>query len=376
MISYREANKARFVELDGWRGIGCLWVVMFHLENRYIFWMWSWIDMFFILSGFLISRIIIEAYQGGGFSLRNFWVRRILRVWPVYYVVLFLCLIPNVYIYGVHGFIERNGADLLRSLVYLQFTDLYLQPDVTSADFYGYIRGMLHSWSLAVEEQFYVIGPLLMMLLLRWGGVRTLLTVVIALCFVGWAVRAQGVAAYMLLSRMDGLAMGALLALFFLRKQGMEMYFPQRKWIFLAAGVVGALLSAEYIWIGYTQDAWKTAMFGPEQARAVFGMSLVFFGIIGASIEFRGHPLLSPLRHRLLVFPGEISYSLYVVHLPIIVFLRKPLDHYLQSPNLVIAILFFSCVLVGYAANRLIEQPILRFKRYFPVDTRRVSAKP
>src|SRR5262245_54212173 len=84
----RLSYQGRTPELDGWRAIAAIGVVLLHLRSQPIFWMWSFVDLFLVLAGFLISRIVTQSHQGAGFSLRNSWVRRILRIWPVYYVAI------------------------------------------------------------------------------------------------------------------------------------------------------------------------------------------------------------------------------------------------------------------------------------------------
>ena len=82
----------RFPALDGLRGIAAVGVVLVHVYPKYTFWCWSFVYLFFVLSGFLITRILITSPLPTGLMLKRFWARRILRIWPVYYLALFVCL--------------------------------------------------------------------------------------------------------------------------------------------------------------------------------------------------------------------------------------------------------------------------------------------
>lgn len=87
MTEKPDASSARFGALDGIRGLAAVGIVVFHAHFGAAFdWMWVFVDLFFILSGFLIGRVILRAMRAGGFSLRNFMMRRVLRIWPVYYL--------------------------------------------------------------------------------------------------------------------------------------------------------------------------------------------------------------------------------------------------------------------------------------------------
>jgi peptidoglycan/LPS O-acetylase OafA/YrhL len=85
------ASEKRLTQLDGLRGIAALGVVLFHCFGSAFFWMWSFVDLFFVLSGFLITGILLRRPLDGA-ALKNFWMRRILRIWPVYYLALALAL--------------------------------------------------------------------------------------------------------------------------------------------------------------------------------------------------------------------------------------------------------------------------------------------
>ena len=86
------SSERRLLPLDGMRGIAAIGVTAFHVNpvSPFQFWAWSFVDMFFVLSGFLIGTILVRGISERTLSLRNFWIRRVLRIWPVYYLMLLL----------------------------------------------------------------------------------------------------------------------------------------------------------------------------------------------------------------------------------------------------------------------------------------------
>lgn len=205
----RSAQRVRrLLPFDGLRGIAAVGVTAFHVNpmSPFLFWAWSFVDMFFVLSGFLIGKILQRGISEGNFSLKNFWIRRILRIWPVYYLTLALVVVWALLSPALH----LSPEALIQSLFFLQFTGAYLHP---GADWNNMVWQFLpwfsHSWSIAVEEQFYLLLPVLFWLV----GVRArsiFLLVIVALSVSQWLLCANLVP-HLLGTRMQGLALGLLL---------------------------------------------------------------------------------------------------------------------------------------------------------------------
>jgi peptidoglycan/LPS O-acetylase OafA/YrhL len=187
----------RTAELDSLRGLAAIAVVLFHLRFSSRTILGSAVDLFFVLSGYLITRIILEESGQGGF-FRVFYTRRVLRIFPVYYVALALVVVTNRW-----RFAPEPLEGLWRYLTYTQFLEGYW---TTPSERFS--RWFLHSWTLALEEQFYLVWPVAAWLMGRRGILRA------ALPLVGLAVylRTLGVHEHLLLTRCDGLMMGAALA--------------------------------------------------------------------------------------------------------------------------------------------------------------------
>jgi peptidoglycan/LPS O-acetylase OafA/YrhL len=152
----------RDTQLDGLRGIAAFGVVWFHAYYGALFsWMWTFVDLFFVLSGFLITRLVLQALVRDNFSLRNFMIRRALRIWPIYYLLLAFCSFVVVVNYVATGD-WRHTDGLLSAPFFLQYTHHYLAPGFHGADD-QFIFWFHHSWSIAIEEQFYLLMPLLLM---------------------------------------------------------------------------------------------------------------------------------------------------------------------------------------------------------------------
>ncbi len=192
-----EGESARVAELDGLRGLAALLVLVYHIRPSLLPWGWAAVDLFFVLSGYLITGIIIRHMKNPGF-LQAFYVRRGLRIWPIY----FLCVLAIV---AASPLLPRptNFRLLPSTLAFLQNTHKYFSN--RNVEFSLYFR---HAWSVAIEEQFYWIWPILL-LVVRKRGVAPLAVLVIGASV--WA-RTQGFHWWLLLARGDGLALGGLLA--------------------------------------------------------------------------------------------------------------------------------------------------------------------
>src|ERR1043166_8223183 len=146
----------RIIELDGLRGLFCMGVVIYHIRHDWLFWYWSVMDWFFLLSGFVISANLMSNRQANNL-LSMFFFRRALRIWPLYYLGLLVGIL--IFVAGVRVGWWRSipSVSWLKQALFVQFVEGYWRP----LDLDAYPFHMLHTWSLAVEEQFYVIWALL-----------------------------------------------------------------------------------------------------------------------------------------------------------------------------------------------------------------------
>jgi peptidoglycan/LPS O-acetylase OafA/YrhL len=361
--------------LDGLRGLAAVAVLWFHFPQvghsraAALFQDLSQktlagslgVDVFFVLSGFLITRIILRQVRSGSFSLRNFLIRRALRIFPIYYLSLLVlaCCQPVTDVWW-------------SALAYVSNYHLALDPSPTL---------LQHTWSLAVEEQFYLLWPVLFVCL-PLTVVRRLAMPVIPLLSVvaayatlrlapaelGWALVYRG-----LPFRALSLLLGAALAF----GEPQVHRWPAGRVFAGACGSYLAMLAA----------AWGAARTGlPEFRFGVFVLSagtslLVVQYAIGC--DLRQGVARRLLTTRPLLACGQISYGIYLYHYLILAGLftppgMDPRDHVLSPGQAVLALAL--CLGVPAVSYVIVERPLLRLKSYFDAadglqDQRRIPER-
>ena len=374
--------------LDGLRGLAILGVILFHAavdyapstpEGRVLGTVlnvgWGGVDLFFVLSGFLITGILLESRGTDGF-FRNFYARRTLRIFPLYYGILFFIFVvlPHFRPFDTAGLqtIARNQVWFWTYLTNFGF--------IAHGSVFGNSDWLLlnHFWSLAVEEQFYLIWPLLVY---RLSG-RALAWICIFLFFealllrTGLAVTHQrpGTMFFPTPCRVDALALGALLAIL-VRAPGSA---PARlsaaaRWVFAATGVA---LAAMFFW---TMPGVKTlGLRFNERPSLSIGISL--FALQSASVLLLG---LDPapgnwvracLEWRPLRVLGKYSYAMYVFHqllIPIFNQYASVESLYAATGREALAQVLHALVMVvgslalAFLSWHLYEKYFLRLKRHF-----------
>ncbi len=358
--------------LDGVRGVAILLVLGFHL--LWSNWVtgsrvldvfvrirsagWIGVDLFFALSGYLITGILLDTRHHPHF-FRNFYARRALRIFPLYYAALLLVTI------GFHPDSFTTAKPFLLLATYLQNTPLWWN---------GHVPGLVanftsHLWSLAVEEQFYLVWPLFILLIpsrrvLMWlAGAVVLLSP--AFRYVLLAHGASFQATYKLtLCRADGLLAGALVAI--------ALRGPQRASILryapvgLVLGILGCLVIA-FTQGGFDFETGRDVNIFAYTALAVTGASLVCVALSPTTWMER------TLRWRFFRFFGKYSFGLYVLHQMVAAAVEFRFGGLLRSSihsKPLLHLVFFSTVLavtipLAMVSYRLLERPFLRLKRFF-----------
>ncbi len=328
--------------LDGTRAVAALLVLVFHAAQEglplpgFVSFGQTGVDLFFVLSGFLITSILLAARPRDWAEVRTFYIRRSLRIFPLYYLALIVCAI----------FLFPVGWPFW---VYLE--NFWLSAGKA-------IAGPGHLWSLAVEEQFYLVWPCLVLFTPR----RFLLKILGALIVFSFALRVLLAAHHrdvysLTLTRLDGLSAGAILAV--LHSRG-----SLRKWrpLLLAMAVCAAVLIAG---IGSefrnTGEVWFTAS-------KYSLLAALYSGCIGWLICSPESRISQALSLRPLRFIGRISYGLYVWHPFVFVLLFRAMHGYshLFQAALGFPLVFLIATLSFYG----FEQPFLRLKNRFSPDAR------
>jgi peptidoglycan/LPS O-acetylase OafA/YrhL len=306
------------------------------------------VNTFFVLSGFLITHLLLKEHESSGkISLRDFYLRRSLRIFPAYYVFLAFSLVVDHFAGD-----PRSQADALASAFYLQN---YRNAVVGHSN-----SSIAHSWSLAVEEQFYLLWPITLMALLRVGGhaaARRFLVVAIAAvmawrCYAyGWLGLSRFWAYNAFDCRFDSLAMGCLLKLV-LREKAARARFDR----IAESAIAIPLLIVLLLIPGYLAPAWWQ-----------FSVGFTYEAVIVASaiplLMLRaGHGAWSWMQWRTVTYIGTISYSLYLYHQWGLGLGHKFgfLPHWAQF---VVGCAF--CVALASASYWFVEKPFLRLKGRF-----------
>jgi peptidoglycan/LPS O-acetylase OafA/YrhL len=334
-------------EIQALRALAVSLVVAWHLWPGDVPGGFVGVDVFFVISGFLITSLLVRELEATGrVSLRDFWGRRARRILPAALTVIACCaaatalLVPLTEWQGFFG-------DLRASALYVQNWHLagaavdYLHADDAPSP-------VQHFWSLAVEEQFYLVWPVLVLAVgvaapRRWR--RAALAVVLGAVTVGslvYSVRHTAAdpadAYFATTTRGWELGAGALLAL------APASVAPRAARVALAlAGLLG---------IGVAAFAYSNATAFPGVAAAL--------PVLGAVAVLRAGDALALLRARPLQRVGDLSYAIYLWHWPLIVLAPYALGHDLRTPNRLAIIML--TILLSLLSKRLIEDPI-RFSR-------------
>jgi peptidoglycan/LPS O-acetylase OafA/YrhL len=274
---------------------------------------WVGVDLFFVLSGFLITGILVDSKPGAHY-FRNFYIRRVLRIFPLYYGFLaaWLVILPAFYMWPAD--VDVIPVSPFWSWAYLVNIIQSVHDDWRAAPPYA-----SHLWSLAIEEQFYLCWPAVVFLCSR----RRLLTICTALIVVGIFTRLTLMSygfytsAYLITpARLDALAVGAIIAVLARRPAGFPIasYRP----VLFASTAGFTLLIVQHV-TGVASNRYLALLLSSIDHTAVAGLcgALLVMAIDGRSAVAR-FLSGSPLR-----FFGRYSYALYVFHLPVIYFIER-----------------------------------------------------
>ncbi len=322
------------------------------------------VDLFFVLSGFLITGILYDSLPDPGF-FRKFYARRVLRIFPLYYGVLAVYALAAL-IFGLNFHHE-----LLSLALYLQNTNLIAQRlhDYTGPTFLP----LPHFWSLAVEEQFYLVWPITVFLLRTRRRLLTFCAAALLLCPLLRAfLFLHGVDYYIVsantLCRSDSLLAGAALALLF-RSRLHDRVLRAAGWIFLAGVASGTLLF-------YMSDHGPLFNTGTGyRVYLAFDFSAIAIASVGIiALSLRSHLVSRFCTLRAMRWLGKYSYGIYVLHLILFSYLERPVRHFFNthlSSNKGVDILatgvliFFISTTAAYLSYNLYEKHFLRLKRFF-----------
>ena len=344
-------NLAHRSDIDGLRGLAVLAVVLFHAEVPGLQGGYVGVDVFFVISGYLITQRLVAARLAGGFSAWDFYARRIRRLLPALLTTVAGTLLAGWALLPLHRW-DELGRTALASVVSLSNVLFwrsagYWEPESLS-------RPLLHTWSLSVEEQFYLVWPAVILLLLfTFGGRRAgraLAVLAVGALAVSVLVTATrpSAAFYLTPFRVHEFALGGLCVWADARTWPATAWHDRVRRLLVLGGVGLVLL----------------AVVAFDEATAFPGVAVLVpaLGTVAVILARAPDGVAGLMTNRPLVRVGLISYSLYLVHWPVLVLTREVAG---PAPAWVAAALVLTAVL-SQAQHRLVEQ---RFRLRGPTRT-------
>lgn len=330
-------------EIDGLRAVALLPVILYHAGFEQFSGGFIGVDVFFVISGFLITSIILTEKQAGTFSLVNFYERRARRILPALFFVMLACL-PFSWFWMLPN--QLNGFSESLVSVSLFISNIYFKKDTGYFAATAEEKPLLHTWSLAVEEQYYLIFPALVLLLWRFG--RKWLLLVLSLL----------AASSLLFSELDS------------SNRTDEIFYDTR-------GRVWELLIGSFIVILNSEKIKFNNSANGRQTGSLIGLALIVYAIFAfdKSTPFPSSYTLIPtlgtafviifatpqtivgkmLGSKFLVGVGLISYSAYLWHQPLFAFAR--IRSLIEPSIWLFGLLTLFSFLLAYLTWRYIEKP-------------------
>lgn len=337
--------------LDGLRGISILAVMAFHAGSGVIKGGHLGVDIFFVLSGFLITFLLLQEWiKRGSISLKDFYIRRALRLLPALFAVLLVCGL-----YAAASAPSDTSTAIYRGILY---TVLYSSNWYQAFNGMGTLGLLSHTWSLSIEEQFYILWPPLLMLMLRFKCKQKYIVSLLLFMIVATALNRARLwngdeslaRAYAGLdTRADAILIGCLVGLL-------------AAWNLLPAirRPASYLLSISSVLLLASMGLFCSNHYG----YMYLGGYAIFAVAVGVSIALLLGPAPKPMKAffemPILVWIGRLSYSLYLWHIPLYAFCYGRVQHY---PLIVRLTLEFGLTFVAASLSYyFVEKPFLRLK--------------
>ena len=342
-------------EFDGWRGFGILFVVLAHYLPSLFIGSWVFMEMFFVMSGFLITGILIDSKSKEGYY-KKFILRRVLRVFPLYYI----CLIILFFL------IPATWLDLSYYRSHQLWFWFYIENWLYALQGWPKVKALHHFWSLAIEEQFYIFWPFVVYVF----STKNLLRFCIFLFFFSIVFRNTGMMMGFVMpfpyvatfARMEGIALGALIAILIRNNKSVLEKLAAPVTIISGFLIVVLFITARSMnfqhFIHYSINYSMVDLF--------------FAGMITLTIAKNELPLLkrifnSPVMKQL----GVMSYCIYIFHYPILVLAEYNLDNYFYRltgseglAKLLYRLVAFAITIpIVLFFHKKIEVPLWRYKK-------------
>jgi len=334
-------------EIDGLRAVAVLPVMLFHAGFQAFSGGFVGVDVFFVISGYLITTIILTDMERGTFSLVTFYERRTRRILPALFAVMLACL-PFAWLWFLPAEMKGFSQSLIAVSTFSSNILFWKTSDYWEIT--GELIPLLHTWSLAVEEQYYLIFPLFLMLMWRfrkrWILTSFMFVAAISLLFAQWGAYHHPTATfYLLVTRGWELAIGASIAFYFLYgKKSMPTVLSHRV-VGEAFSMIGLVLIA-YAVVAFDETVPFPSLYALIPTAGT-GLIIVFSSsrtLIGRCLGVRP-----------LVWIGLISYSAYLWHQPLFAFARY---RSLTTPDsLLYCFLILLSIGLAFLSWKFVERP-------------------
>ena len=340
-------------EIDGLRAIAVLSVLLYHAGFQLFSGGYVGVDIFFVISGFLITSILVKAAEKPSSFFSNFYESRIRRLFPALFFLLFTSALFSIYFLPPY-YLSQFGQSLSATSLFM--ANILFWWEDGYFDFASEFKPLLHMWSLGVEEQFYILMPLIILICIRRGVTKTLFKLILILFFLSFCLSIyeinfyQSNAFYLLPSRFWELSLGSICALINLKKYPIIDSFrgnQMLEFIFLMLIIIPVFAFTEFTTFPSYNAIYSTV---GTAGIILFSSKTTWLG------KF--------LSIRLLTYIGLISYSLYIWHYPIISISKFVNLEILHNKFFLV----FISILAAIISYHLIEKPF-RNKKFLKQRT-------
>ncbi|HAR6354595.1 TPA: acetyltransferase [Staphylococcus pseudintermedius] len=340
--------------LDGVRAVAVIAIIIYHLNPQWLSGGFLGVDTFFVISGYLITSLLLTEYHNTGkIELMSFWLRRVKRLIPaVLFLVMGVIVLSLIF---MPTEIQKVRADSIAAIFYVS-NWWYIMQNVDYFEQFA-VQPLKHLWSLAIEEQFYLVFPIVLLSLLsfirRLKSIRIIFLILLVISMIAMMVLYvpnENVARvyFGTDTRIQTLLMGVLLALVWPPFQLKAKVNTQMRMMIDTAGVVG--LAILFICFKFVSETNSILYYG-----GFFLISTVTLLVIASSVHPSGY-FAKFLGNKVFTFIGSRSYSLYLWHYPIIVLIHHQFVQG-QIPPLVYVVEILLMVLMAEFSYKFIEQP-------------------
>lgn len=340
--------------LDGVRAVAVIAIIIYHLNPQWLSGGFLGVDTFFVISGYLITSLLLTEYHNTGkIKLMSFWLRRVKRLIPaVLFLVMGVIVLSLIF---MPTEIQKVRADSIAAIFYVS-NWWYIMQNVDYFEQFA-VQPLKHLWSLAIEEQFYLVFPIVLLSLLsfirRLKSIRIIFLILLVISMIAMMVLYvpnENVARvyFGTDTQIQTLLMGVLLALVWPPFQLKAKVNRQMRTMIDTAGVVG--LAILFICFKFVSETNSILYYG-----GFFLISTVTLLVIASSVHPSGY-FAKFLGNKVFTFIGSRSYSLYLWHYPIIVLIHHQFVQG-QIPPLVYVVEILLMVLMAEFSYKFIEQP-------------------